>query len=67
MRSCAVTLCGSGPSCSCHQLPPGVQVIRPFLVSQVQNRGLKKPILCIVITDGRPHRPLCIPGSRGSV
>ena len=31
-----------------------LQVIRPFFVGQVQNRTLKKPILCIIITDGVP-------------
>ena len=41
------------------------QVIRPFFASQVQNRTLKKPVLCIVITDGAPwilllqHEPAC--------
>ena len=39
-------------SCTLEQLVHCLQVIRPFLASQLQNRGLKKPILCIVITDG---------------
>lgn len=29
-------------------------MIRPFLVGPAQSRQLRKPILCIVITDGEP-------------